>query len=304
MLDHFFRPGEIRLLAGCAPCQPFSTYTQGVDHTRDDKWQLLRHFGRLVGELRPDLVTMENVLNLEKQEVFKTFVHDLEEMGYAVNYRKVSCHEYGLPQRRQRLVLLASRSGPVELKLPEYMESTTVRDVLADLEPLEAGQASPHDPLHKASLLSPLNLKRIRASVPGGTWRDWPERLRAECHIKDSGRSYPGVYGRMRWDEPAPTITTQFYGFGNGRFGHPEQDRALSLREGAVLQTFPRDYEFIPAGQTAHMKVMGRLIGNAVPVRLGEIIAESLREHVAAAQRGTLASLCSRQCWLPTLQDT
>ncbi len=283
MLKRFYRPGEIKLLAGCAPCQPFSSYTQGRDHTQDAKWHLLYHFGRVVRELHPDLVTMENVLNLEEQQVFKDFVQTLEDLEYTVSHWKVACQEYGLPQQRQRLVLLASQFGPVELKRPDNVATVTVRDVLSGLEPLEAGQTSERDPLHKASLLSPLNMERIKASRPGGTWRDWPEEMRAACHIKESGKTYPSVYGRMSWDEPSPTITTQFFGFGNGRFGHPEQDRGLSLREGAILQTFPGDYEFVPAGQPVHMKVMGRLIGNAVPVRLGEIIAESLQEHVQEA---------------------
>ena len=286
VLARFFRPDEIRLLAGCAPCQPFSSYTQGLDYTQDSKWHLLGHFGRLVGELRPELVTMENVLNLEEKHVFAEFVACLKDLGYNVTYRRVACHEYGLPQVRKRLVLLASLLGPIDL-IPacEYaVVPATVRSVLGDLEPLEAGQASATDPLHKSSRLSELNYARVRASSPGGTWRDWPEELRADCHKKASGKTYPGVYGRMSWDQPAPTITTQFFGFGNGRFGHPEQDRALSLREGAILQTFPPEYQFVPPGETAHMKEMGRLIGNAVPVKLGEIIADSLQAHVEAVR--------------------
>jgi DNA (cytosine-5)-methyltransferase 1 len=104
--------------------------------------------------------------------------------------------------------------------------------------------------------------------------------LLAECHRKNTGKSYPGVYGRMRWDEPAPTLTTQFFGFGSGRFGHPSQARALSLREGAILQGFPRDYSFVPTGKPIQFNVLGRLIGNAVPVELGRVIGESIIKHV------------------------
>jgi DNA (cytosine-5)-methyltransferase 1 len=136
------------------------------------------------------------------------------------------------------------------------------------------------DPLHCASKLSPLNLKRIRASRPGGTWRDWPKHLIADCHRRETGHSYPGVYGRMAWDESAPTLTTQFYGFGSGRFGHPEQDRAISLREGAILQGFPKTYSFVPKGEPIHLNALGRMIGNAVPVTLGKAIGQSIAAHL------------------------
>lgn len=125
-------------------------------------------------------------------------------------------------------------------------------------------------------------MKRIRVSKPGGTWRDWPQHLVADCHRSESGRTYPGVYGRMEWDKPAPTMTTQCYGFGNGRFGHPEQDRAISLREAAILQSFPRDYDFVPKDGEISFKVLGRLIGNAVPVGLGRAIARSIKTHLAS----------------------
>lgn len=104
--------------------------------------------------------------------------------------------------------------------------------------------------------------------------------LLTECHKKNSGKTYPSVYGRMNWDEPAPTITTQFYGFGNGRFGHPEQNRAISLREGALLQTFPPDFKFIFEECTLSHRELGRHIGNAVPVKLGEAIGKSILNHL------------------------
>ena len=179
-------------------------------------------------------------------------------------------------------MLLASKLGEIHLLTPEESGTRrqTVRDAIGELPPLEAGGKDPHDPLHQCSMLSPLNLRRIQASRPGGTWHDWPEELIAECHKKDTGSTYGSVYGRMRWDEPSPTMTTQFYGFGNGRFGHPEQDRAISLREGALLQTFPRKYQFMPKGALINQRAIGRMIGNAVPVRLGEIIGRSLMRHV------------------------
>ena len=136
------------------------------------------------------------------------------------------------------------------------------------------------DRLHQCSKLSPLNLERIRASKPGGTWRDWSKDLVAQCHTQKSGKTYPGVYGRMEWDQPSSTITTQCFGFGNGRFGHPEQDRAISLREAALLQTFPADYEFVAPNHPIAISHVGKLIGNAVPVKLGQVIAQSILQHI------------------------
>lgn len=129
--------------------------------------------------------------------------------------------------------------------------------------------------------LSPLNLARIQASKPGGTWLDWPDELRAVCHTKETGKWYGNVYGRMSWDEPSATITTQCCGFGNGRFGHPEQDRAISMREAALLQTFPLSYEFIdPSDDTPSISRIAQMIGNAVPVALARMIAKSIRLHI------------------------
>lgn len=287
-LKAVFRSGEIRLLAGCAPCQPFSTYNQKADST-DERWWLLQEFSRLVRELSPELVTMENVPRLAEQSVFETFVKDLSDADYRVHVEVVNCGDYGIAQHRQRLVLLASKLGEMRLLTPTELgvKPLTVRQAIGNLPPLKAGEICQHDPLHRSSVLSPTNLLRIKASRPGGTWRDWDKDLVAECHRRKSGKTYPSVYGRMSWDEPAPTVTTQFYGFGNGRFGHPEQDRAISLREGAILQSFPPDYAFVKDGQSIHIKTIGRLVGNAVPVKLGEAIGRSILRHVSDHARRT-----------------
>ena len=159
-----------------------------------------------------------------------------------------------------------------------------VEAVMAKILEEVAGGVDPCDALHAASRLSALNLERIRESNPGGTWRDWPERQRARCHTRASGATHPSVYGRMTWDAASPTITTQCFGYGNGRFGHPEADRAISLREAAMLQGFPRDYRFLRPQERASFATMGRLIGNAVPVPLGEYIGRALVEHVSEAR--------------------
>ncbi len=276
-----FANDDITLLAGCAPCQTFSTYNQKANSS-DKRWWLLGHFSRLIKESQPTLVTMENVPGLIDQDVFKNFVEELEKQNYHVSYQVVNCAEYGLPQHRNRLVLLASKLDAIKLIPPQVYgaKKQTVRDVIGLLPTIRAGETHSEDPLHRSSGLSELNYKRIRASKPGGSWRDWPEELIAPCHKRQSGKTYGSVYGRMDWDKPAPTMTTQFFGFGNGRFGHPEQDRGISLREGAVFQGFPEDYKFFKGKTMTSKTAIGRLIGNAVPVTLGEVIGKSLMRHV------------------------
>ncbi|RUO38136.1 DNA (cytosine-5-)-methyltransferase [Aliidiomarina shirensis] len=277
-----FPKNSIKLLAGCAPCQPFSKYTQ--KKPKDDRWGLLYHFSRLISGVNPDLVTMENVPGVCKHRVYQDFKAHLIDSGYYVTDTTVFCPDYGLPQRRLRLVLLASKLGPVELIKPTHTvrEYRTVKDSISHLPSIHAGQGCKHDRLHISAGLSQKNLSRIKHSKPGGTWRDWPEELLSTCHTKKSGQGYSSVYGRMEWSLPSPTITTQCYGFGNGRFGHPSQDRAISLREAAILQSFPDEYEFLKDDDKLSMSTLGRLIGNAVPVVLGEVIAKSFQQHLNA----------------------
>jgi DNA (cytosine-5)-methyltransferase 1 len=278
----------LKMIAGCAPCQPFSTYTQGKLSETDERWGLLASFARLAKSVAPDFITMENVWKLQRHQVFEAFLTSLGDAGYQTQWWVLDCVKFGIPQTRRRLVLIASRHGvplPPQPVSDNPDEWPTVRETIGGLKPLAAGGADPSDPIHVASRLSPTNLKRIKASKPGGTWKDWPEELRATCHTKTSGRSFPSVYGRMNWDAPSPTITGQCFGFGNGRFGHPEQHRALSLREAALLQTFPEGYKFAPEGSPIYMKQIGQMIGNAVPPKLGEAIGAAIMRH--AAQLGS-----------------
>ncbi len=279
----YFIENSVRLLAGCAPCQTFSTYNQKA-RTTDGRWWLLKHFIRLANSLEPDLITIENVPRLAKQQIFVDLVQELQANGYYTNRQIiVNCADYGVPQNRYRLVLLASRLGPIELISPTAFghQTKTVRDTIGNLPQIKAGDESDKDSLHRSSSLTPINLSRIRASKPGGSWQDWPDHLISNCHKKVTGKSYRSVYGRMNWDEPAPTLTTQFYGYGSGRFGHPQQDRAISLREGALLQGFPEDYKFLRPEENVSMTTLGRLIGNAVPVKLGKLIGQSVLNHVS-----------------------
>lgn len=285
-LGAYYSEGSVKLLAGCAPCQPFSTLRNGSDRKTNKKWPLLNQFGRMIEALQPDLVTMENVPVLRNETVFADFVQLLESLDYDVFWKVVDAADYGVPQRRKRLVLLASKLGPIRLLEPAELEieRVTVRQAIGALQPIAAGESSSVDRLHRARAITDLNLERIKASKPGGTWKDWPESLRLACHRKASGSTYQSVYGRMQWDKPSGTITTQAHNFGTGRFGHPEQDRPLSLRELAILQSFPEHYRFVEEGGAVEFAPLGRLIGNAVPVKLGHAIGRSLSFHLENAR--------------------
>ncbi len=276
--------GHIQVLMGCAPCQPFSSYNNRK--SKDDKWGLLYEFSRLIMEVKPDIVSMENVPQLIRHAVFDDFVRTLSTEGYEVSWNIVFCPEYGIPQNRKRLILFASRFGKIKLtEAKKRKKCATVRDAIGGLEPLKAGGISGKDPLHKARNLSELNKLRIMNTPPGGGWKDWKPYLLLKCHRKKSGKSYGSVYGRMRWDKPSPTITTQFAVLGCGRFGHPEQDRAISYREASLLQTFPKSYDFIDPSSGFSGSVIARHIGNAVPVELGRVIARSIKNHIGCYEK-------------------
>lgn len=287
-INHLFgQKAQVKILVGCAPCQPFSSYTfKNKEKSDNNKWRLLYEFSRLVRESKPHVISMENVsqlLNFKKAPVFEDFIHELESLGYYVHYEVVNCPDYGIPQNRKRLVLLASQLGKINL-IPKTHENNyqTVKDAIGFLPKINDGEINKEDPLHTARKLSELNKKRIKNTPYGGSWKHWPEEIKLKCHKKASGKSYPSVYGRMIWEKPSPTITTHCTGYGNGRFGHPEQDRAISLREAALLQTFPMDYEFFDKNKNNSFSstIISRQLGNAVPVKLGEVIAKSIKKHL------------------------
>lgn len=279
---------DATLLAGCAPCQPFSPLNHGNNSSEHEKYGLLSAFGEIVEHVQPDIVVMENVFEIRNSDIYANFVDRLDRLGYNLNPksdRRVYCPEYDIPQKRRRWVVTASKKGRLDLGSPEHIDRDdypTVKETIDDLPKIKAGETHPDDWLHTSRSLSETNLKRVRQSKPGGTWRDWDEELRLDCHREESGKSFGSVYGRMVPDEPAPTITTQFYNLGSGRFGHydEEQNRALSLREGAMLQTFPRDYEFAEEKSDLGLQKCGQMIGNAVPPKLGQLVGKRVKEFV------------------------
>ncbi|WP_037602952.1 DNA cytosine methyltransferase [Streptococcus sp. oral taxon 056] len=277
---------DVKVLMGCAPCQPFSAYSHRYKNSENrlNKMDLLDYFGRQIEFVQPDIVSMENVPQMTKEPVFEKFLEILKKNHYEVDYKIVYAPDYGVPQNRKRLLLLASKLGKIKLEKAKYDKDhyPTLRQAIGKLPELSAGETNLKDPLHRSRKLSPLNMKRIKQSKPGGTWKDWDEELLLEAYKKDTGKSYSSVYGRLEWDKPSSTITTQFPGIGNGRFGHPEQNRALSLREGALLQTFPMDYQFSnpELGSNYSLNQVALQIGNAVPPKLGEVIGESIQNHL------------------------
>jgi DNA (cytosine-5)-methyltransferase 1 len=286
---------DIDVLTACAPCQPYSTmgHSKTMSTSDHDKWGLLDDLRKIVEYVEPDVVVTENVLQVRKDDVYADFVRTLDQMGYDINgddNKNVYCPEYGIPQNRKRWVLIASRHGRIKLPEPLYTDESeypTVKETIDHLPPIEAGEVHESHELHRSRVLSEKNLQRIRNMEPGGDWRLWEreglQHLLADCHKKDSGRSYKAPYSRMRPDDPAPTITTQFYNYGSGRFGHYDtsQDRALSILEGALIQTFPEDYDFFEEFEAVGVKNLGRLIGNAVPPRLAEITGKAILRQVA-----------------------
>ena len=264
------------LLAGCAPCQTFSKQRRRRGLKKRSDATLLREFARLAIALEPAAVLMENVPGIAAVSGFSSFrrlLKTLRESGYECTHGVLNASDFGVPQHRRRYVLLAAREKPVELPSPPSAipdpDSNTVRGTIGRFPAIDAGEAHSSIPNHYAARLSKRNLERITATpVDGGSRRDWPQELRLDCHKRIDG--YSDVYGRMWWDRVAPTLTSRCNSLSNGRFGHPEQNRAISLREAAALQTFPDDCEFFGTKTR-----IARWIGNAVPVSFAEALGHA-----------------------------
>ena len=264
------------LFAGCAPCQPFSLQRKRNGHWHDAT--LLGDFGRLVEAVLPGYVLIENVPGIVRVRGFSTyrrFLRMLVTNGYRYDDRVLDAKHYGVPQNRRRFVLLATQHGLPTLPEPtfgkRYRPFRTVRQAISHFPAIADGESHPEVPNHVAASISELNLERLRQTpVDGGDRRSWPEHLKLKCHMGDY-KGHTDVYGRMRWDCPAPALTSRCNSISNGRFGHPTQDRAISLREAAAIQSFPDGYEFF--GSNKHIAMQ---IGNAFPVRLAEQIGKHM----------------------------
>mgnify|MGYP005786027121 FL=1 len=270
------KPGELFLLAGGPPCQGFSVQRIGKDV--DERNGLVLQYGRLIEEVRPMYFLMENVAGIQGKRgsaALQRLVRHLEAIGYRVHKKILNAENYGVPQRRNRMFLVGERDDMgSSYRFPEpKCVRRTVRDAISFLpEPPLDGSPHPDHPLHRRDRLSEKNLARINALKEGQGRDCLPQDLLADCHkISSSVIGHRNVYGRMAWDDVAPTITARFDSFTRGQFGHPEQPRSITLQEGALLQTFPIDFSF-----TGSKVAIARQIGNAVPPRLAEFIGASI----------------------------
>lgn len=275
------------LFAGCAPCSPFSQQRKNEEPSNDAT--LLMEFGRIVAAAKPGYVLVENVPGLARvpgYSAFRRFVRLLKTSGYKIAVEVLDAKRFGVPQNRRRLVLIATRKGVASLPKPKYGTKhhpfKTVRQAIGRFPVLRAGSSHAKVANHVASPVTPINLQRLKATPrDGGDRRDWPLSLQLECHSKNY-EGHTDVYGRMFWDAPAPTLTGRCISISNGRYGHPTQNRAISLREAAALQSFPASYRFF--GFRTHIALH---IGNAVPVRLAKELGKHILWLRNQAQRNT-----------------
>lgn len=264
---------------GCSPCQFWTIINTDKEKSKKSK-NLLSDFERFVNHYYPGYVVVENVpgiLSKKEESGIEEFINNLENKGYVVKYKIVNLNNYGVPQSRKRFSLIASRVDINGIFPTEEIHKPVVKDFIGEqngFPKISAGHKDESEFIHTTARLSDKNLERIRKTgINGGTRSDWAEtELQLETYKKRNANSFKDTYGRMFWDKPAPTITTKFHSLSNGRFGHPEEDRALSLREGATLQTFPKKYVF----KTTSIGTTARIIGNAVPPEYARRIGEAI----------------------------
>lgn len=280
-----FKSGQQVILIACPPCQGFSSARRNSERLTDPRNKLIYEFLRIVEEMKPLAFVLENVPGLAKgigKPFFAQILQRLSELGYQTVYDVVNTADYGVPQRRKRLVLIGTNGPDIRLSFPSKTNADplksddlpawkTVREVISDLPVIKAGEKHDDDPImHVSASLAEINLKRLMHTPhDGGDRTSWPEDLILECHKATKGHN--DVYGRIKWDQPSPTMTGGCVMISKGRFGHPEQNRAISLREAARLQTFPDTFKFV-----GNFGEIAKQIGNAVPPLLAKRAAYAL----------------------------
>ncbi len=269
---------EILVFAACAPCQPFSKQNR-YKHFDDDRISLLDEFHRFVKYYMPDYIILENVPGMQKvaKGPFTRFTKLLDEYNYKYSSGIKNAMDYGVPQSRKRLVLIASKHGVIELPEEQYgsdkIPYNTIRKYIEKYPPLQAGEICTSIANHQCAKLTPKLLKRISTLKEGQDRRFWTDDLKLKCHEGHTGHT--DVYGRLSWDKPSVTLTTKCISLSNGRFGHPNQNRALSVREAAAIQTFDDDFIFYGnLGSTA------KQVGNAVPVQFAKALGMQIVDNV------------------------
>jgi len=270
------KAGDLDLLAGCPPCQGYSTIgTRNRGQRNDPRNELIYEVLRFAITFQPKSIMMENVPALNNDARLQKLVEELETLGYKVDHKVLKMSNYGVPQGRRRMILLASRFDDIEVLKQELDEDSmaTVRDAISFLP--TAGLSN--DPLHDALGKPSERIKQLIAMIPknGGSRMDLGEEYQLECHKRTNG--FKDVYGRMSWDKPSPTITGGCNNPSKGRFLHPEENRVITLREAALLQTFPADYKFsFKSGKTG----VAMMIGNALPPTFIEFHARNIVKHL------------------------
>lgn len=265
----------LHLLAGCPPCQGFSSVRRlnRKQNIRDERNDLILEYLRLVKDMNPLTIMMENVPGLINYYLFKDVVKELDKLGYNPKVKIVNVKNYGVPQSRKRLIMVGSLLGEIDIA-GGIEKKVTVKDAIGKLEPIQETK----DSLHKITANhTPEVIKRIRLTPKnGGSWKDLPENYILKCHKKENV-GFNDIYGRLRWNDYSSTITGGCLNPSKGRFLHPEEDRVITAREAALLQSFPKRYKFpvnIPKASLA------LLIGNALPPKFGYIQSQNIKKHL------------------------
>ena len=283
------KAGDQLVVSSCSPCQPFSfkNSNRTTDGSEDYRADLGLEVLRILEELKilgvfPAAVFLENVPDFARSPAWDEIKRGLFKLGYSVACRVINCADYGVPQSRRRFIGLAIKSWrfvefPAPTHGPGLSRPRTVRDAFRGLPPLEAGFECPVTPNHRARFLTAINLARIK-SVPadGGSRTSFPDTLVLDCHREFDG--HKDVYGRMRFDEPSPTVTTRCISITNGRYGHPVEHRAITIREAARLQTFPDNFVF----EGSSLDLNARMVGNAVPVLIAQVFGAHILKLISA----------------------
>ena len=275
------------ILVGCSPCQYWSLLNSDKKKSKKTAF-LLNYFQLFVEYFQPGFILIENVPGLIKrnESPINQFKYSISSIGYHIKDGVLNCNDFNVPQNRKRYVLLASKAGSISFPKPAHSKKKTLRDTIGDetiFSKIPAGHKDESEKFHSTTSLSALNLKRLKATPKDGgnrlAWKNDPE-LQLNAY-KGKDNTFRDVYARTWWDRPAPTITTKYTSYSNGRFGHPEQDRALSVREGAALQSFPDSFKI----QCKTMSSAAQIIGNAVPPEFAKALGQSIGRSLSGLNK-------------------